>query len=186
MIYKNKRDFKQNKYMILAVDFDGTLHCGIYPAIGVPVPYAIKKMRKLKEDGHYLIINTCRCDEHLIAAINWLLEKGIPFDRVNDNHPDGVKLHNSNSRKVFADVYVDDRQVGGLPTWPQIYDYIASFVKPSADSIATDVTFPYAFDYVAEQSTQRVLKDCETKQNCKGRVDESREWLSATNLNELK
>lgn len=121
--------------MILAIDFDGTLHCGEYPEIGVPAPYAIEKMRKLKELGHYIIINTCRCDRHLIAAINWLLEKGIPFDRVNDNHPLESKKYGSNSRKIFADVYVDDRQVGGLPTWP------------------------YTFDYIEEQAKQRELKN---------------------------
>ena len=88
------------------------------------MPYAIEKMKQLKAAGHYIIINTCRCDEHLIAAINWLLEKGIPFDRVNDNHPAGVITHGSNSRKVFADIYVDDRQVGGLQTWPYTFDYI--------------------------------------------------------------
>lgn len=115
--------------MIVAVDFDGTLHCGQYPEIGIPAPYAVEKMKQLKESGHYLIINTCRCGDHLTAAINWLLEKGIPFDRVNDNHPDAVELHSSNSRKVFADVYVDDRQVGGLPTWPYTFDYIEEQAK---------------------------------------------------------
>lgn len=110
--------------MILAIDFDGTLHCGQYPIIGVPTPYAIETMRKLKDNGHYLIINTCRCGDDLLEAINWLLEKGIPFDRVNDNKPSQTELFSNNSRKVFADIYVDDRQVGGLQTWPYTFDYI--------------------------------------------------------------
>lgn len=110
--------------MIIAVDFDGTLHTGQYPAIGAEVPYAGDMMRKLNEDSHYIIINTCRTGERLLEAINWLLRHDIPFDRVNDNCPLGVEQYGSNSRKIHAHVYVDDRQVGGLPTWSEIYEYI--------------------------------------------------------------
>ena len=143
--------------MILAIDFDGTLHMGQFPTIGIPMPYAIEKMKQLKADGHYIIIHTCRSNGELLEAINWMIEKGIPFDRVNDNHPDGTALHNNNSRKVYADVYVDDRQVGGLPTWPEIYEYIASFVQPQVDRVKGHITFPYAFDYVEEQAKQAVF-----------------------------
>ncbi len=110
--------------MIIAVDFDGTLHTGQYPAIGLVAPDAISTMKKLKEDGHYLIINTARSGKPLIEAINWLLEKGIPFDRVNDNEPTNVEKYGNNSRKIYAHCYIDDKQVGGLPTWHEIYDYI--------------------------------------------------------------
>lgn len=110
--------------MIIAVDFDGTLHLGKWPAIGLQMPYAVEKMKQLKADGHYIIINTARDGDRLIEAVNWMLERGIPFDRVNDNHPGNTELYGSNSRKVYAHVYVDDRQVGGLPPWTEIYDYI--------------------------------------------------------------
>lgn len=112
--------------MIIAIDFDGTLHMGKFPAIGIPVPGAIDMMRQLKADGHYLIINTARNGDDLLNAINWLLEQDIPFSRVNDNEPGNVAKYGSNSRKIYAHCYIDDRQVGGLPTWPKIYDYIAS------------------------------------------------------------
>ena len=46
--------------MIIAVDFDKTLHLGEWPNIGIPAPYAVEVMQKLKADGHYLIIWTCR------------------------------------------------------------------------------------------------------------------------------
>lgn len=110
--------------MIIAVDFDGTLHMGDFPSIGTITPYAKKYMQKLKEDGHYIIINTCRCDGLLLEAINWLKEQDIPFDRVNDNNPDNVAKYSSNSRKIYAHLYVDDKQVGGLPTWAEIYSYV--------------------------------------------------------------
>ena len=110
--------------MIIAVDFDGTLHTGKWPDIGAEAPYAGEVMRKLKADGHYLIINTCRTGDMLLKAINWLLRHDIPFDRVNDNCPTGIEQYGNNSRKIHAHVYVDDKQVGGLPPWRDIYDYI--------------------------------------------------------------
>ena len=73
--------------MIIAVDFDGTLCENRYPEIGYPMPRAIDSMRRLHEDGHYLILWTCRTGERLKDAINWLLERGIPIDRVNDHCP---------------------------------------------------------------------------------------------------
>lgn len=108
--------------MIIAVDFDGTLHLGKFPAIGIPAPDAIKVMKQLKADGHYLIINTARSGDDLLNAINWLLDKGVPFDRVNDNYPVNVEKYGNNSRKIYAHLYVDDRQVGGLPPWSEIYE----------------------------------------------------------------
>jgi len=111
--------------MIIAIDFDGTLHCGKWPEIGAPAPCAADIMRKLHEDGHYLIIWTSRGGDLLIDAINWLLMHEIPFDRVNDNRPENSSLYGSNSRKVYAHCYIDDKQVGGLPTWPEIYEWIS-------------------------------------------------------------
>ncbi|MFZ6038645.1 MAG: hypothetical protein ACOYU1_10520 [Bacteroidota bacterium] len=110
--------------MIIAVDFDGTLHCGKWPEIGAPAPYSVEVMRKLHDDGHYLIVWTSRGGDLLINAINWMLEHGIPFDRINDNNPDNSALYGSNSRKVYAHCYIDDKNVGGLPTWPEIYELI--------------------------------------------------------------
>lgn len=73
--------------MIIAVDFDGTLSMGPYPEIGNPKPYAVEMMNKLKDDGHYIILWTCRRGERLEDALNWLLEQGIPFDRINAHEP---------------------------------------------------------------------------------------------------
>jgi uncharacterized HAD superfamily protein len=109
--------------MIIAVDFDGTLHTGEYPNIGAPACDAIEVMQQLKADGHYLIIWTCRESVLLMDAINWLLENNIPFDRVNDHEPKNKAEYGGNTRKVYADLYIDDKQVGGLPLWKDIYKY---------------------------------------------------------------
>jgi hydroxymethylpyrimidine pyrophosphatase-like HAD family hydrolase len=110
--------------MIIAVDFDGTLAMGKYPEIGSPKPYAVEVMNKLKADGHYIILWTCRRGERLEQALNWMLEQGIPFDRINAHEPANLALYGDDTRKVYAHVYIDDKQVGGLPTWPEIYDWI--------------------------------------------------------------
>lgn len=60
--------------MIIAIDFDGTLHLGKFPAIGIPSPDALKVMKQLKADGHYLIINTARNGDDLPNHLtpNWV------------------------------------------------------------------------------------------------------------------
>jgi hypothetical protein len=110
--------------MTIAIDFDGTLHTGQWPEIGAPAPCAVEVMKRLKADGHYLIIWTCRDGKPQTDMINWLLDKGIPFDRINDNSTENTERFGGNPRKVNADVYIDDKQVGGLPTWNEIYDYV--------------------------------------------------------------
>lgn len=115
--------------MIIAVDFDGTLHSDNWPGIGAPVENAVEIMQKLKADGHYLIIWTCREGQRQTDAINWLLENNIPFDRVNDHHIETCKTYGCVSRKVYAHLYIDDKQVGGLPSWHDIYKYICAIEK---------------------------------------------------------
>jgi hypothetical protein len=116
--------------MIIAVDFDGTLHTGEWPAIGEPAPHAIEVMRKLKEDGHCLIIWSCRQGDEFSDMVGWLLEKEIPFERINNSHPDNSKEFGYESRKVYADVYIDDKNIGGIPSWNEIYDIVSGRVKP--------------------------------------------------------
>lgn len=112
--------------MIIAIDFDGTIVEDAYPAIGQLRPMAKEMIQRLKEDGHYLIINTCRCGDRLTEAVNFLLERRVPLDRVNSNNPKSVALYGSSSRKIYADIYIDDRQVGGLPPWRDMYEWISN------------------------------------------------------------
>jgi hypothetical protein len=116
--------------MVIAVDFDGTLHTGSYPNIGAPTPYSIETMGRLVEDGHYLIIWTCREGRLQTDMINWLQDHGIPFNRVNEQEPGNMRIYGNAARKIFADIYIDDRNLGGLPTWREIYDIISGNAKP--------------------------------------------------------
>ena len=103
--------------MIISVDFDGTLCRNAYPEIGESMPGARKSLEELRERGHYLIIWTCRTGDRLLEAVNWLLEEGIPFDRVNDHNQDNLALYGDGGMKVYADVYIDDKNLGGFDGW---------------------------------------------------------------------
>lgn len=119
--------------MIIAIDFDGTIVRGKYPAIDGLMPDAASSILALEKEGHYLIINTCRSGRHLLKAINYLLEQGIPFDRVNDNHPDQTRLYKNNSRKVYAHLYIDDKNVFGFPGWKPVLEEVRRLDREWAD-----------------------------------------------------
>lgn len=106
--------------MTIAIDFDGTICRSEFPTIKGQMPYVQAAMHKLHEAGHYMIIWTCREGNDLVNAINWLKDNDIPFDRINDNHESNIKMYNNNSRKISADVYIDDKNLGGFPGWEYV------------------------------------------------------------------
>jgi hypothetical protein len=110
--------------MIIAVDFDGTICRGKYPAIDGLKPYAKDVINQLYNEGHYIIVWTCRSGEELEKAVNYMLASGVKFHRINDHNPETVARYGNNSRKVYAHLYIDDKQVGGLPAWNEIYEWI--------------------------------------------------------------
>lgn len=124
--------------MIIAVDFDGVLNSAPYPSIGDPVEGAVDGMRALREAGHYLVVWTCREGGEQTQAVNWLLARGIPFDAINANHPSNVALYNNDCRKIYADLYIDDRQVGGFAGWKETMMWVQCLVQANDLSIAPD------------------------------------------------
>jgi predicted mannosyl-3-phosphoglycerate phosphatase (HAD superfamily) len=97
--------------MILAIDFDGTLVKHAYPAIGEPNTHLIYKLKKLQEKGHKLILWTCRDKEELVEAVEWCKLIGLIFDAVNDDLPEIKKSFKNKSLKIYADIYLDDRNI---------------------------------------------------------------------------
>lgn len=103
--------------MIIAIDFDGTIVDHAFPEIGSMKLYAPTVIKKLKEEGHKIILWTCRNDEDpanngrkvLTEAVEFCKSHGIIFDAVNANIPD---LSFSPTPKVYADLYLDDRALG--------------------------------------------------------------------------
>jgi len=109
--------------MVIAVDFDGTIVEHRYPDIGKTIPNAFKVLKKLKADGHILILWTYRCGEELDSAVKFCKKNGIEFHAVNNNSND-EQFDMTYSRKIYADIYIDDRNILGLPDWNTIYDAI--------------------------------------------------------------
>ena len=100
--------------MIFAIDFDGTLCVDAYPAIGEPREDVISAVLDAQRAGDRFILWTCRIGERLEEAVKWSAAQGLTFDAVNDNLPDMIERYGNNCRKVFADGYIDDRNVRDL------------------------------------------------------------------------
>lgn len=97
------------EYRIIAVDFDGTLCVDRYPQIGAPNWYLIRMLKELQREGCLLVLWTCRCGEKLQQAVDWCGKLGLVFDKVNENTDEILAKYGSDSRKIYADVYIDDR-----------------------------------------------------------------------------
>lgn len=103
---------------ILAIDFDGTLCEDKFPEIGKPNYRLISSLLEAKKDNPDLkyILWTCRDnnteDRHLDKAVEFCREYGLEFDAVNENLPEVKALFgNNDTRKVFADKYLDDKNL---------------------------------------------------------------------------
>ncbi len=123
--------------MTIAVDFDGTIVQHEYPKIGREIPFAIDTLKKLQSEGHHtLILWTVREGDLLDEAVEFCRKKGLEFYAVNSEFPDGE--FEGLSRKPAVDLFIDDRNLGGLPDWGVIYRMVMSGnpLKPiSADFI---------------------------------------------------
>lgn len=113
--------------MTIAIDFDGTIVEHKYPQIGKEIPFAIATLKRLQDDGHRLILWSCREGRLLEDAIAFCRERGVEFFAVNSNYPDeDVDADAIRSRKLKADMFIDDRNIGGLPDWGVIYEMISN------------------------------------------------------------
>ena len=112
--------------MVIAVDFDGTIVEHKYPAIGRKIPFATDTLKHLIKDGHRLILWTIRHGRTLQEAIDWCKDRGVEFYAVNSDYAEQDVENEERSPKVKCDIYIDDRNVGGLPDWGTIYDMITN------------------------------------------------------------
>jgi hypothetical protein len=112
--------------MVIAVDFDGTIVEHEYPKIGKPIPFALDVLKKLQQEEHHkLILWTMREGKLLQEAIDYCEKNGLKFYAHNKNYPE-EELQEGDVRKIGADVYIDDRNIGGLLDWGVIYKIIKS------------------------------------------------------------
>lgn len=109
--------------MIIAVDFDGTIVENRYPNIGREISFAIDTLKALNKAGHQLILWTVRNGKQLEDAVAYCEERGVEFYAVNKSYPEEV-YEESISRKINADLFIDDRNIGGMLSWGAIYQMI--------------------------------------------------------------
>lgn len=107
---------------VIAVDFDGTIVQDAYPKIGKPMLFAFETLRQMQDAGHRLILWTYRSGKRLDEAVAFCKEHGIEFYAVNKSFPEEPdELDGKISRKIHADLFIDDRNVGGFPGWGEIW-----------------------------------------------------------------
>jgi len=109
--------------MIIAIDFDGTIVKDAYPKIGKERLFAFDVLKRLQSEGHQLILWTVRSGVLLDEAVAYCQENGMVFYAVNKNYTE--ENEGNNPRKLNADIFVDDRNVGGIKPWGEIYQLIS-------------------------------------------------------------
>jgi hydroxymethylpyrimidine pyrophosphatase-like HAD family hydrolase len=113
--------------LVIAIDFDGTIVEDAYPKVGKPRIFAFETMKRLQQDGHRLILWTYRSGSKLNDAVEFCKENGITFYAVNQSFPE-EQYDNSVSRKIYADIYIDDRNIGGVLGWGEVFQLITNEV----------------------------------------------------------
>lgn len=90
--------------MIIAVDYDGTLeYCGAMNDA------LIRKLSAAQRSGNIIILWTCRSGKRLAEALSMLRSSGLAPNFVNENCPSAISMLRANPRKIYADIYIDDK-----------------------------------------------------------------------------
>ncbi|WP_300437326.1 BT0820 family HAD-type phosphatase [Christiangramia sp.] len=110
--------------LTIAVDFDGTIVENRFPEIGKPILFAFESLKKLQEEGHRLILWTYRSGNRLEEAVDFCRKNGIKFYAVNKSYPE-EEYDESISRKILADIFIDDRNLGGMKGWGEIFQMLS-------------------------------------------------------------
>lgn len=119
-----------NDRLIIAVDFDGTIVSDAYPQIGKPQIFAFETLKRLQNDGHRLILWTYRCGRKLDEAVEFCKDNGIEFYAVNSSFP-SENYSGKESRKIAADLFIDDRNIGGFIGWGEVYQKLTNEEAPN-------------------------------------------------------
>jgi hypothetical protein len=112
---------------IIAIDFDNTIVEQKYPNIGNLKPSAKEIINKLYYEGFVIVIWTNRSNKRLderqdlTEAVNFLNENKIKYDEVNRN---SKIVKYGCYPKIYADIYIDDRNLFHIDDWNIIYDEI--------------------------------------------------------------
>lgn len=114
---------------IIAVDFDGTIVEDKYPAIGKPKLFAFETLKQLQNDGYRLTLWTYRNGKALEEAVEFCTSNGIEFYGINNSFIGEDFDESKASRKINADIFIDDRNLGGFPGWGEVYQIITKKIE---------------------------------------------------------
>lgn len=92
--------------MIISVDFDETLQINGQPNIKL---FELLKMQQ--RAGNIIILNTCREGKRLNEAVLFCQKNGLMFSAINANVPQTINKFGYDPRKIFADIYIDDKAI---------------------------------------------------------------------------
>jgi hydroxymethylpyrimidine pyrophosphatase-like HAD family hydrolase len=107
----------------IAVDFDGTIVDHEYPKIGKEKLFAFRTLKELDKLGVRLILWTIRTGKELDEAVDFCRKNGVEFYAVNKNYPEEI-FDDTVSRKLNADIFIDDKNIGGFPGWSEIWQML--------------------------------------------------------------
>jgi hypothetical protein len=105
----NKTEDKEELPLVLAVDFDGTLVEDSFPMIGKIREPIWNAVVAAQEHGYRVILWSCRNGSALMEAVKFCAANGLHFDAINENLDEYKVLYGGDTRKVLADLYIDDR-----------------------------------------------------------------------------
>ena len=110
----------------IAIDFDGTIVDHEYPGIGKEKLFAFQTLKELEKLGARLILWTFRTGKELDDAVAYCRDNGIEFYAINKNYPEEI-FDETISRKIDADIYIDDRNIGGFPGWSGVWQILIPY-----------------------------------------------------------
>jgi hypothetical protein len=110
----------------IAVDFDGTIVDHEYPEIGKEKLFAFQTLKEFEKLGARLILWTFRTGKELNEAVEYCKKNGIEFYAVNKNYPEEI-YDETISRKIDADLFIDDRNIGGFPGWSMVWQMVSPY-----------------------------------------------------------
>jgi uncharacterized HAD superfamily protein len=121
--------------LIIAIDFDNTIAKTEYPLIIALMPHAKEVINKLAEEGHTIIVHSCRASKPAEDMKVFLDCHGIHYHHINENDPNRIKIYGFDTRKISADVYIDDHNIGcrGI-NWLVVYDEIQAYLNQEKTS----------------------------------------------------
>lgn len=126
---KQKVNSQEEFKYVLAIDFDDTICISNYPDLGPIKKDAKEVINTLYKEGYGIVINTCREGKALAGAIDWLNENNISYHYINCNFPYLIAKYKADCRKISADMYIDDKNINGIPEWKEIYLIIKNKFK---------------------------------------------------------